>query len=340
MAKALVTEGRGKLVLEERPPLRLGEDELVVEPLVVGVCGTDLELIDGTIDEAFVNYPLVIGHEWAGRVTASSSPRVGVGETVVVEGIIPCWSCEHCVAGDTHLCTTYHEIGFTRDGAGAGEIVVPARLAHRLPPAATLEDGALVEPASVVYHGVSRLVPRPGLDCLVVGDGTIGLLSLLVLDLWSPSRLVLAGRRPEQADLARACGADEVLEVAPERSFDLVVEAAGTVDAFLGALGAVRRGGSMLVLGLPPHGALAPVAVDDLVNNDLVLRASFGYSAAAWSRVVALLGSGELHPGRIVTHRFPLESFDDAVGLLRSPTAGEARGKVVVLPNGVGAARR
>jgi threonine dehydrogenase-like Zn-dependent dehydrogenase len=334
MAEALVTEGRGTLALEHRPPLEPGPDELVVAPQVVGVCGTDLELIDGVIDAAYVNYPLVIGHEWAGTVTASRSSQAAVGDRVVVEGIIPCWHCEHCVAGETNLCDTYQEIGFTRDGAGAGEVVVPARLAHRLPAAATLEDGSLVEPASVVYHGLSRVLTRPGLHCLVVGDGTIGLLALQLLSLWSPARLVLSGRRAEQAALARACGAGEVVEQAPERSFDLVVEAAGTTESFLAALGAVRRGGTLLVLGLPPHGALAPVPVDDLVNNDLLLRASFGYTSSAWTRVVALLGSGRFHPGAIVTHRLPLGSYEEAVGLLRSPRPGEARGKVVLWPNG------
>lgn len=340
MARALVTEGRGDLELVQRPPGSAARGELLVAPIAVGVCGTDIELVDGQVDGAFVHYPLVLGHEWCGTVTAvppagpgpgiAPPQDVAVGERVVVEGIVPCWHCASCVTGATNLCETYDEIGFTRDGAAADEIVVPARLAHRLPATSEVEDGVLVEPSAVVYHGLSRTVARPGLDCLVVGDGTIALLALQLLRLWSPARLALVGRRPEQGGLARAAGATELLDGVPEQSFDLVVEAAGNNDAVLSAIHGARRGGTVLLLGLPPHGTPAPIPVDLLVNNDLVLRASFGYTSSAFRRVVGLLAGGSFHPGRIVTHRFALEQYGEAFELLRRPRPGEARGKVLL----------
>lgn len=335
MSRALVTSGKGALELVERDALAARDDEIVVAPHAVGVCGTDIELVDGLVDEAFVRYPLVLGHEWAGVVTSTSSERFAPGDRVVVEGIFPCWHCPQCVSGATNLCTTgYEEIGFTQPGAAADEIAVPARLAHRLPAGVALEDAALVEPASVVYHGLSRTLEGVGASCLVIGDGTIALLAVQLLQLWSPSTVVLAGRRPEQAELARAAGADEIVATAPRQSFDVVVEAAGTNDAVLSALAAANRGGRVLLLGLTPHGSFASVPVDDLVNNDLFIRASFGYTSAAWSTVVALLGTGRFHPSRLITHRFPLGQYAAAFELLRRPTPGEARGKIVLLPSG------
>jgi D-arabinose 1-dehydrogenase-like Zn-dependent alcohol dehydrogenase len=95
------------------------------------MCATDLELIDGTIDPAYVRYPLVLGHEWVGALEGDS--EVGPdGAHVVVEGIIPCGICDECQRGDTNLCTTYDEIGFTRAGALAERVSVPSSLVHRL----------------------------------------------------------------------------------------------------------------------------------------------------------------------------------------------------------------
>ena len=110
--------------------------------------------------------------------------------------------------------------------------------------------------------------------------------------------------------------------------YDLVVEAAGSTDAVLSALAAARRGGTVVLIGLPPHGATAAVPVDDVVNNDLIIRGSFSYTSAAWREVVTLLNAGLLDLGFLVTHRFPLTEWRAALDTLR----GEAspRGKVML----------
>ena len=109
---ALVVRTPGEVLLEQREVPRPGAGEVLIEPELVGLCGTDLEIIDGTIDPAYLRYPLALGHEWTGR-TAD-------GTRVVVEGIIACGHCLRCRSGETNLCETYDEIGFTRDGPRAG----------------------------------------------------------------------------------------------------------------------------------------------------------------------------------------------------------------------------
>jgi len=353
-ADALVVQSPGVLGLERRPSPVPGPGEVLVRPEAVGLCGTDLDIVAGRIDPAYVRYPLVLGHEWSGTVLAAGPPpgdggpppapgdgaALAPGTRAVVEGIVPCGHCAQCRAGQTNLCATYDEMGFTRDGAAAGYAAVPATLVHPLAAAVTLADGALVEPAAVVYRGLASVGVQPGRRVLVVGDGTVALLAARLLGLWSPARVVMLGQRPAQAGLAAAAGAAafETDPAAAGAGYDLVVEAAGSTSAVPTALAAARRGGAVLLLGLPPHGETAEVPVDDLVNNDLTIRASFGYTSAAWRDVVTLLNAGRLDLAFLVTHRFPLADYEEALRTLRGGPAGPApgapRGKVMLTLDG------
>ena len=327
--RSLVVQQPGAIDLIERAEPVAGAGEIVVRPTVVGLCGTDLEIIDGKVDPAFVRYPVTLGHEWSG-VTVSGVEDVPAGTPVVVEGIVPCRRCEHCVAGATNLCATYDELGFTRDGAASDRIVVRADLVHGLAPRVDAEDAALVEPAAVVYRALRRAEPRPGCRALVVGDGTVALLAVHLLGMWSPSEVVVLGLRPEQSDLAKAAGATRS-ETDPSIAgggYDLVVEAAGSADAVVTAVAAARRGGTVVQLGLAGHGVTAPIPVDDVVDHDLTILGSFGYTSSAWRDIVGLLNAGTLHPGFVVTHRFPLDAWSSAIDTLRG--TGGPRGKVLL----------
>jgi threonine dehydrogenase-like Zn-dependent dehydrogenase len=328
---ALVVRRPGEVGLEERAVPRPGPGEVLIRPEVAGLCGTDLDIVAGRIDPAYIRYPLVLGHEWSGTVPGpADGDGLAPGTRVVGEGIVPCGHCPRCRAGQTNLCLTYDELGFTRDGAAAAFVTVQRSLVHPLAPGVGAEDAALAEPASVVYRGLSGAAIAPGWRALVVGDGTVALLAVRLLALWSPAEIVVLGRREGQAALAAKAGAArfETDGRAAGTGYDLVVEAAGSTDAVLSALAAARRGGTVVLLGLPPHGATAAVPVDDVVNNDLSIRGSFGYTSAAWREVVTLLSAGLLELGFLVTHRFPLTEWEAALDTLRGPVS--PRGKVML----------
>jgi 2-desacetyl-2-hydroxyethyl bacteriochlorophyllide A dehydrogenase len=330
--RALVVEQPGQIGLVERDPLEPGPGEIVIQPAACGVCGTDLELWRGLLDPAYVRYPLTLGHEWSGIVESIGEgvDRVAPGDRVVAECIVPCGQCARCRVGATNTCETYDELGFTREGGASDQVLVPARLAHRLEPEVPLIDAALTEPASVVFRGLEKSPPFPGERVLVVGDGTIALLAAHLATLWSPAEIVVRGLRPEQEQLALAVGATgfTVHDDGLTEAFDLVIEAAGATAAMVRAITASRRGGRVLLLGLPPAGQVLELPADLLVNNDLTVSASFGYTSTAWGRVVALLNAGRIAPGQIVTHRFPLEQFADALAALEGGDG--PRGKVML----------
>jgi 2-desacetyl-2-hydroxyethyl bacteriochlorophyllide A dehydrogenase len=329
---ALVVRGPGDVGIESRAWTRPSGLEVRVTPRHIGLCGTDLEIVGGSMDPDYIRYPLVLGHEWSGTVAAVGEQvtRVAPGDAVVVEGIIPCSVCDACRRGQTNLCAVYDELGFMRDGAAGPSVTTREHLVHRLDAGVPLESGALVEPASVVLRGLSLMDLQPGARVVVIGAGTLGLLAAHLVRLWSPARVTVTGRRPVQGELASVMGADEYVIGPPEpRSFDVAIEAAGTLTAVGNAFEAARRGGQVLLLGICGHGKTIPLSPDDIVNNDLRVRGSFGYTAAAWAQVVALLNAGRLDLQPVVTHRFTLDQYEAALHTLATPTQ-TARGKVLL----------
>ena len=126
---ALVMASPGSIALQDVPELVPGPGEIVARPVYTGICGTDLELLAGVVDPAYVRYPLVPGHEWSGVIEAVGPGVTGLepGQRIIAEGIIPDRVCAECVRGNTNLCLAYDEIGFTRAGAAADQVLVPAR---------------------------------------------------------------------------------------------------------------------------------------------------------------------------------------------------------------------
>ncbi|HEV2931615.1 MAG TPA: alcohol dehydrogenase catalytic domain-containing protein [Streptosporangiaceae bacterium] len=328
--RALVIAAPGSIALQDVPELVPGPGEVVARPVHTGVCGTDLELLAGVVDPAYVRYPLIPGHEWSGVIEAVGPGVTGLqpGQRVIAEGIVPDRVCAECVAGHTNLCLVYDELGFTRAGAAADQVLVPAQVVHVLGDQVSLLDAALAEPAAVAWRAIGRGRPRPGERVAVVGDGTLALAAAHLLRLYSPAELVVAGQRPAQSGLAAQLGATSFLVDTPDAGFDLVIEAAGTAGAVERALGLARRGGRVVLVGLAGNDVTARFPVDDVVNNDLLISASFAYTSAAWAEVTALLGSGQIRLSPLITHRFPLDAYEQAYQVLRESTG--PRGKVML----------
>lgn len=321
--KALVVHQPNDVQLSDVPTPSAKPGEVLLAPLVSGLCGTDLEIINGTIDPAYVHYPVTLGHEWVAR-------RESDGRLVVVEGIIPCGTCDECQRGATNRCRVYDEIGFTRHGALSEYIAVPEHLIHELDAAVSVFDAALVEPMAVVWRALTRLPLASGLRCLVVGDGSVALLAVLLLQRFAPSSVTVLGLRTAQAPLAHAAGAASFITALNDERYDLVVEAAGQGSAIASAFSAVARGGQIVLLGLPAQGTTVAIAPDDLVNNDIIVQASFSYTRRAWAEVVAMLNDGLVRPAFLITHRFRLDQWREALATLATPAADEPRGKVVL----------
>jgi L-iditol 2-dehydrogenase len=324
--KALVIERPGRASVADVEQPEPGAGEVLVRVAATGICGSDVEILDGRRPAPYVRYPIIPGHEWAGTVEAFGAGVTGIdkGSYVVAEGFRACGNCARCREGLTNLCEAeYAETGFTHPGACAEFVSVPASLVHVLPDGADLEAAALLEPAACVACGLLETELRPGLSAAVVGAGTLGLLAIALLRLASPRRLTLVGTRLDRLRLGRELGADETIDVAgalPAGQFDLVFEAANRPEGAQLALRLARRGGTVVLEGI--SGVDEPALTADLISlGNLRVQGIFGASRAAWRWVVDLFEQGQLDPAPLVTHRLPLERYDEAFALLRDRTA-------------------
>jgi threonine dehydrogenase-like Zn-dependent dehydrogenase len=327
--RAIVIEKPNDIALREVETPTPGPGEARVRSVLAGVCRTDIDILTGALDDRWVHFPVVPGHEWSGVVDAVGEgvTTVAPGQRVVCEGNIGCMSCPRCRTGDTHLCERYDAVGFTRSGGWGEYVVVPARILHTLPEHVSFEAAALVEPGSCVVKALDRASIQPAESIGVVGVGAMGALAIRIARLRSPSTIVAFGVRDEELGLARMLGADAVVNVAEQDAeaevqglvggrLDVVVETAGAIDAVELSTRLVREGGRVVLLGIAGRERELALPADRIALRDLTVYGSVGYTTAAWARMVALLRERLVDLDPIVTHRFPLDRFEDAFALM------------------------
>jgi 2-desacetyl-2-hydroxyethyl bacteriochlorophyllide A dehydrogenase len=330
---AVRIEAPGSLALVDEPVDAPGAGEALVRVAFAGICGSDRELLEGGRPAPFVRYPVVPGHEWSGTVEAvGDGVDAGlVGRKVVGEGFRNCQACDACRQGRTTLCEApYEETGFTQPGAWNDFLALPARLLHVLPDDADLRAAALLEPAACVAEACLLAALVPGERAAVVGGGTLGMLSAQLLRASSPRELVVVARRVQREPLARRCGADRMLapeDVAGER-FDVVVEAAGTPRSAQLAVDLARRGGRVVLTGIPGDRSDG-VSAQALVTQAVTVFNVFGAPSRAWVHTVRAFAAGLLDPTPLITHELALSEIREA---FRVMAEDPAVGKILLRP--------
>jgi L-iditol 2-dehydrogenase len=321
--KAVVVERPNRVAYLDVDAPAVGPDDVLVHSREAGLCRTDIEMMTGIFtDPRWVRFPVIPGHEWSGTVVqvGDNVESVRAGDRVVCEGMIACNRCVACRRGQTQWCERIEALGFTRPGGYAELVTVPARVVHVLPDHVSFDAGVLVEPASVVLNGLEKARPQPGESVGVIGVGTLGSLAITLLSLYSPATIVAYGIREEELALATELGASQVALVGegppPTGELDLVVETAGAPAAIELATQLCRPGGRALLLGIAGEGRTLTVEADLFAGKDMALIGSIAYPARVWSRVVQLLTSRVLELDRIVTHRFPIGDFEEAISLM------------------------
>ncbi|TAK16612.1 MAG: glycosyltransferase, partial [Acidobacteria bacterium] len=324
--KAVVIHSAGHASLDDVPTPAPRPSEVLVRVAFVGVCATDLEILDGELGyykKGEAKYPIVPGHEFSGTIASVGSRVTDLkpGDRVVVECIQSCGECEACRRGNPIGCASRAEVGvIRRDGGSQEYMITPARFVHRIPAELTLRDACLCEPIAVVLKGLRRLrrACAAGAEpqrIAVVGGGPIGHLSARVLTSRGHAVTVF-DRSPARLALFDGSGIATASDLNELAAFDAVVEATGDPDALTAILERSSPGSVLLLLGLPY--ARRDFSFETIVGYDKTVVGSVGSAAEDFEEAVATLPSVDVSAFRRAVLTLP--EFAAAWELARART--------------------
>ncbi len=311
--------------LHEDPKPKAGGGEALLRVQAVGICGSDLHSVTHMkIGDIVLDKPFVLGHEFSAVVEAVGDgvePK-WVGQLVAVDPCISCGHCEHCIEGNPNVCRNTLFAGtFPYEGALREYIVHPAELLHALPENFTTSDGAMLEPAGIALHSVNMGHVHAGDRVAILGCGPIGLLTMQIARAAGASQIIAVEPLAYRREWASKLGADsvlsndgkhieDILRLTEGRGVDVAFEAAGQIEPVSDAVEVTRPGGRVVVIGIPEKNQVSfreSSARTKGLTLYFVRRMKHTYD-----RVIALIQSGQLDVGSLVTHHFPLE--DAAAG--------------------------
>jgi L-iditol 2-dehydrogenase len=325
---AAVLQSPEVLAVEERSTPVPAPDEVVVEVLNSGICGTDVSIFSGKIP---VSHPLVMGHEMFGRVAAigDSVRDIDLGRRVVVDPSISCGRCYQCSKGQVNLCPNGALLGRDRDGGFAGAVAVPARNIYPLPDGLEDRIAPLIQVLTTCIHAQRYGAIYPGDSVLIIGLGVTGLMHLQVAKARGAAPLIGITRSAPKRELARKLGADHVLdagddglrdsvlEITSGRGPDIVIECVGKVETFGRAIELARVGGRIVMFGtMTGNGGELPLY--QLYYKELTVTNPRAAKPEDFPASIELAANGSVELAPLISHSFPLPQAGEAVETARS----------------------
>lgn len=333
--QAVVIEKPKSFRIKEIPYPKPGEGEVTLDVKACCVCGTDIHLLDGEFKGSI--YPLIPGHEFSGvvREVGAKVTHVKPGDRVAVEPFISCGYCYYCKTGKTNQYLNGMVIGHTAskeiklDGGFAENVVVPARNLILLSDNVSFEAGSFIANLGTIIYAIRRAQLQPGMKVLVFGTGANGLILAELSKKTGASTVVVTGRTKSRLDVANKMGIDttvvaddsqeyELKKIAP-LGFDIVFETTGSAQIVERTFKFVQNGGKIVLYGIVPPEHHSMINPFDICRKDLQIIGSFS-SVNTCIIAQELLSSGVIQVEHLISHRFSLQDWGNAVNTARDPS--------------------
>lgn len=345
--KAAVLKEPFVISIEEMPVPEILADEVLIKVMAVGICGSDIHYYEhGRIGRYVVEKPIILGHECAGIVAAigNNVTRFKVGDRVAIEPGVTCGRCDACKGGRYNLCPDVQFLATPPvDGAFVQYIKHREDFLFPIPDHLSFEEAALNEPFSVGIHAAKRANLQPGSTVAIMGMGPVGLMAVVAAKAFGAREIIVTDLEPIRLEAARKLGAthtinvrekdpvEEVKRLTGGLGVDVAFETAGNPKALQSALASVRRGGKMVIVGLPPQDKI-PLNIPFIADNEVDIYGVFRY-ANTYPQGITFLASGISDVNALITDRYPLEKTQEAMEQARTNKSGSL--KVMVYPNGL-----
>ncbi len=315
----------------EVPKPEIKPDEVLIEIKAAAICGSDLGIYDYTPAYSKMKLPVVMGHEFSGRIMETGSQVKGydVGDRVLSESVKACGTCIYCRSGRENLCDASTLFGIHTDGGMAEYSAVPYKLLHRLPDELSYEEGALIEPLSNAVHFVKDCTTiHLGDLAIVQGCGPIGLFSAQLFRLAGAEVLVTGiNVDSERFKIAERLGIETVniekedlakivMDRTRERGADIAFVATGAPPAVAQAIQIVKKRGQITVIGI--FGRPVEVPMTQVVRREVTIQGAYDAKPENFDQSIKLARSGAVKVKELLTHRLPLEKANEAFEAAKS----------------------
>ena len=334
--KALVKARREPgLWLEEIDVPKIGINDVLIQVLRTGICGTDVHIYKwDDWAQKTIPVPMAIGHEFVGRIVEVGSNVADFfpGDIVSGEGPVTCGRCRNCLAGRRHLCAHTQGVGVNRPGAFAEYIALPMSNIWRHHEHVPLDVAAIFDPFGNAVH-TALSFPVLGEDVLVTGAGPIGIMAAAVARHAGARYTVITDVNPYRLDLARKMGVTRAVDVRSTtlkdvqqelgmtEGFDVGLEMSGNAAGFRDMLTNMSHGAKIAMLGIPSE----PMAIDwnIVIFNMLTIKGIYGREMyETWYKMTVMLQSGlDIEP--VITHRFHYTEFEKGFEAMVSGCSGK-----------------
>ena len=329
--KAAIFYGINDIRMEERDIPKMGPDDVVVKVKAVGLCGSDVHFYkEGRIGPYIPQPGHIIGHESAGEIVAvgENVKNRKVGDRVAMEPGTPCGHCDLCKEGKYNLCKDMMFMGHPdpcREGAMVEYTVLSAGFTYLLPDTMSFEEGAMMEPLAVAMQALKRGRVKAGDTIAIYGCGPIGLSMLLAAKAFGCAEIYMSDGVQYRLDYAKQFGATKVfsskdgsfekgiMEATKGRGVDVVIEAAGSIEAYKHVTNTAKRGGVVVFVGMASE-EMFPINVFEITDRELDITSVFRY-ANVYEQAIRLAGAGLIDMKKLITHRMPLENVAEAMDI-------------------------
>lgn len=351
--KACVLTGPNQYEIRDDVPVPVpGPDEVLCQIGGVAICGSDPGVFDGHLaGEWPPSYPFIAGHEWAGRVVAvgENVTKFNVGDRVAGEAHKGCGHCRMCLEGRYTLCLNYgkpntghRHYGFTTFGAYAQYCVFHIKSCTALPDGVMYKEAAMCDTGGVALHGVEIAGIIPGSTVAIIGPGPIGMMTMKLAKAMGAARVIVVGRG-SRLESAKKLGCDnavnftEVEPVAAVRELtgglgvDACFECSGANGTISQAVRMCRKGGRVVLLGVPYEEHDEPVPFKYIAHNEIMISGSRANPNVSW-KLLSMIKSGRIYVQDMVTHTFRLDEMEKAMDTFVGRKENVM--KVVIYPNG------
>jgi len=303
----------------------LAPDEVLLRVKAVGICKTDLHIMEGRLPQ--VTAPRILGHEISGIVerVGSGVHVVKPGSRVTCDSVVACGQCDFCRRGSRQFCRSGYEFGFGRDGGCQRFLVMPEENVHPVGDVVSMEEAAILD--MEVLAALRKPGTIDGNTVLIIGSGPAGLVATQVAKILGAEKVILSGDTGKRLELGRHLGADRIVDIRTEdlgsvikhetlgQGVDVAMDCAGTSESFAQALESAAPGSRVVLYGVYPD-PLPEARVLRIVLKNLFVYGSV-CDRVGWEDVIAWVEQGRLNLKDLITHTFPLEEAPHAYEVVR-----------------------